>query len=259
MAKRPEYEKKNRKGGRDSKKDSGKYGDLKNKKIRREPKIDLSRFAGSSDEEDNTVVHTRPRNPKRVKKALANANNSGRPPKKVRKDAAQKPKEDDADDETSNNKTISFLKTENSNPSSTTEKKEEISQKKQKPGEKRLRGGVGVKEITIGKGAEVKNGARVSITYTGSFPSNHGKKGKVFDKNLNPNDPLQFVLGAGEVVPGLEIGMKGMNVGGERMITIPPALGYGSKGAPPDIPGGATLQFEVKLVAAGKGGRVREF
>jgi FK506-binding nuclear protein len=253
MAKRPEYDRKNKKGGRDS----GKYGDLKNKKIRREPKIDLSRFAGSSDEE--VVVHTKPRNPKRVKnKNPPNANNSGRPPKKARKDTAQKPKEDDSDDETSNDKTISFLKTKKSNPSSTTEKKEAISKKKQKPGENTWRGGVGVKEITIGEGAEVKNGARVSITYIGSFPSSHGKKGKVFDKNLITNDPLQFVLGAGEVVAGLEIGMKGMKVGGERMITIPPALGYGSKGAPPDIPGGSTLQFEVKLVAASKGGRVKK-
>ena len=65
------------------------------------------------------------------------------------------------------------------------------------------------------------------------------KKGKAFS----------FKLGAGEVIKGWDIGIAGMAAGGERRLTIPAAMGYGSKGAPPDIPGNSTLIFDVKALS----------
>jgi FK506-binding nuclear protein len=68
--------------------------------------------------------------------------------------------------------------------------------------------------------------------------------GKVFDKNVS-GKPFNFRLGAGEVIKGWDQGIVGMKLGGERKLTIPAPLAYGKRGAPPQIPGNATLVFEV--------------
>jgi FK506-binding nuclear protein len=60
--------------------------------------------------------------------------------------------------------------------------------------------------------------------------------------------PFSFKLGAGEVIKGWDIGVIGMAVGGERRLTIPASLGYGTKGAPPKIPPNSKLVFDVKLL-----------
>ena len=60
--------------------------------------------------------------------------------------------------------------------------------------------------------------------------------------------PFSFKLGAGEVIKGWDIGVMGMAVGGERRLTIPANLGYGSKGAPPKIPPNSKLVFDVKVL-----------
>jgi len=100
-----------------------------------------------------------------------------------------------------------------------------------------------MEDVLVGKGPAAKNGKRVSVRYIGKLP----KSGKVFDSNTK-GAPFKFRLGAGEVIKGWDLGVMGMAVGGTRKLTIPAALAYGSKGAPPDIPGGATLEFEVKLL-----------
>jgi len=115
--------------------------------------------------------------------------------------------------------------------------------------ERRLEGGIFVRDIIIGTGDQVRSGRKVSITYIGSFPDT----GKVFDKNVNKKNPLIFRLGTGEVIKGLERGMEGMRVGGERTITIPPELGYGKKGMGKEIPSNATLHFSVQLIHVGRG------
>jgi FKBP-type peptidyl-prolyl cis-trans isomerase len=110
--------------------------------------------------------------------------------------------------------------------------------------QRRLHGGVLVKDIIIGSGSTVKPGRKVSILYVGSLASN----GKVFDKNQNHSKPLQFRLGTGQVIRGLDIGLEGMKVGGERNITIPPELGYGNKAMGDKIPKNSTLVFQVRLI-----------
>lgn len=83
---------------------------------------------------------------------------------------------------------------------------------------------------------------KVGVRYIGKLTN-----GKVFDSNTK-GAPFVFRLGGGEVIKGWDVGVAGMNVGGTRKLTIPPALAYGSKGAPPDIPKNAVLEFEVKLL-----------
>jgi FK506-binding nuclear protein len=60
--------------------------------------------------------------------------------------------------------------------------------------------------------------------------------------------PFSFKLGAGEVIKGWDVGVVGMAVGGERRLTIPANMGYGSKGAPPHIPPNSKLIFDLKVL-----------
>lgn len=111
--------------------------------------------------------------------------------------------------------------------------------------ERRLDGGVIVKDIIIGGGPLVKHGRKVSILYEGKL-----EDGTVFDKKQNKRSPFQFRQGTGQVIKGLERGLEGMRSGGERIIKVPPKLGYGSKGAGP-VPKNATLTFSIYLMSVG--------
>lgn len=103
--------------------------------------------------------------------------------------------------------------------------------------------GVQVEEIALGKGPMAAKGRKVSILYDGRLIN-----GKRFDKNDNRKHPFKFRLGVGEVIKGMDRGVEGMRVGGKRRLTIPSKLGYGSQGAPPDIPRNATLIFDIEVL-----------
>ncbi|KAI9101991.1 hypothetical protein DFS34DRAFT_441195 [Phlyctochytrium arcticum] len=107
---------------------------------------------------------------------------------------------------------------------------------------KTLAGGLIVEDVTAGTGTKAKPGKKVSVRYIGRLTN-----GKVFDSNTK-GSPFNFRLGGGEVIRGWDQGIAGMSVGGSRKLTIPPSLAYGPRGAPPDIPPNATLEFEVKLL-----------
>lgn len=102
-----------------------------------------------------------------------------------------------------------------------------------------------VKDLEQGSGATAKSGDRVSVNYVGV----NYKSGKEFDASWDRGEPLTFMLGAGEVIPGWDQGVEGMKVGGRRELIIPPELGYGAAGAPPAIPPNETLVFVVDLEA----------
>ena len=73
-------------------------------------------------------------------------------------------------------------------------------------------------------------------------------RGKKFNSSKDSGSPFEFRLGAGEVIDGWDQGVAGMKVGGTRVLTVPPALGYGARGASGVIPPNATLVFEVELL-----------
>lgn len=98
-----------------------------------------------------------------------------------------------------------------------------------------------IKDVAEGSGMEARNGDMVIIHYTGKLPN-----GTVFDSSVG-RQPIRFVLGRGEVIPGWDQGLLGLKVGGKRKLTIPPHLGYGVSGSGP-IPPNATLLFDVELV-----------
>jgi FKBP-type peptidyl-prolyl cis-trans isomerase FkpA len=102
-----------------------------------------------------------------------------------------------------------------------------------------------------GQGEEARAGQQVSVHYTGwlLYGSERGRK---FDSSKDRREPFAFSLGAGQVIKGWDEGVQGMKVGGTRVLTIPPGLAYGARGAGGVIPPNATLIFEVELLAIEK-------
>ncbi|CAO3681374.1 unnamed protein product [Umbelopsis vinacea] len=118
-------------------------------------------------------------------------------------------------------------------------KKEEP--KKEQPKVTKLANGLIIEDIKTGDGPKAKAGQRIGMRYIGKL-----KNGKVFDKNVS-GKPFNFGLGRGEVIKGWDLGIVGMQIGGERRLTIPASLAYGSQNLP-GIPKNSTLIFDVKLL-----------
>jgi FKBP-type peptidyl-prolyl cis-trans isomerase len=108
---------------------------------------------------------------------------------------------------------------------------------------KKTPSGLRYEDVAPGEGKEASANKTVSVHYTGWLPN-----GEKFDSSRDRNQPFSFTLGAGQVIAGWDEGVLGMKVGGRRKLVIPPDLGYGTAGAPPDIPPGATLVFDIELL-----------
>ena len=101
-----------------------------------------------------------------------------------------------------------------------------------------------------GNGTVARDGDVVQVNYTGWLYDAAAKdhRGKEFDSSLDGGEPIDFTLGAGEVIQGWDQGIRGMRVGGKRTLIIPARLAYGSRGAGDAVPPDATLVFDVDLV-----------
>jgi peptidylprolyl isomerase len=107
--------------------------------------------------------------------------------------------------------------------------------------------GLQITDSVIGTGATPKTGQTCVMHYTGWLYEN-GVKGKKFDSSVDRGQPFEFPIGAGRVIRGWDEGVATMKVGGKRTLIIPPALGYGARGAGGVIPPNATLMFDVELL-----------
>ncbi|KAF9166302.1 Peptidyl-prolyl cis-trans isomerase fpr2 [Actinomortierella ambigua] len=90
---------------------------------------------------------------------------------------------------------------------------------------------------------KTKVGDRLAIQYVGKL----WEDGKQFDSSWDRDQPFRFTLGNGEVIQGMDTGMRGMCLGEKRKLTIPAHLGYAGKGTP-GIPPNSILVFETELV-----------
>jgi peptidylprolyl isomerase len=107
--------------------------------------------------------------------------------------------------------------------------------------------GLTIIDTTIGTGASPKPGQTCVMHYTGWLYED-GKKGAKFDSSVDRGQPFEFPIGQQRVIAGWDEGVATMKVGGKRTLIIPPALGYGSRGAGGVIPPNATLIFNVELL-----------
>jgi FKBP-type peptidyl-prolyl cis-trans isomerase FkpA len=107
--------------------------------------------------------------------------------------------------------------------------------------------GLQIQDTRVGEGAEAVPGRNVVVHYTGWLYED-GQQGAKFDSSRDRDEPFIFPLGEGMVIRGWDEGVQGMKVGGQRTLIIPPALGYGARGAAGVIPPNATLKFDVELL-----------
>ncbi|XP_033104733.1 peptidyl-prolyl cis-trans isomerase FKBP2-like [Anneissia japonica] len=110
-------------------------------------------------------------------------------------------------------------------------------------GEKQKKLQIGVKKKVENCERRSAKGDVLHMHYTGTL-----EDGTEFDSSIPRKQPFTFTLGAGQVIKGWDQGLLTMCVGEKRKLIIPSHLGYGDRGAPPKIPGGATLIFEVELL-----------
>jgi FKBP-type peptidyl-prolyl cis-trans isomerase len=102
--------------------------------------------------------------------------------------------------------------------------------------------GLWYEDITIGTGPAVTAGDRVRVLYMGWLAN-----GTLFDSKDDADDPLEFRVGLGQVIPGWDEGLLDMQPGGVRKLVIRPGLGYGSRTVG-EIPGNSTLVFSITLL-----------
>jgi len=98
-------------------------------------------------------------------------------------------------------------------------------------------------ELVDGTGPTPQRGQTLTVHYTGTLVN-----GFKFDSSRDRGTPMEFKFGVQPMIKGWDEGLATMKVGGRRKLVVPPALGYGPQGRPPDIPGNSILIFDVELL-----------
>jgi len=142
--------------------------------------------------------------------------------------------------ETSEKTTVS-----SSNPNSSPDYRAFLDKAAAEPGAIKTASGLVYRVITAGSGASPKATDTVKVNYRGTLIS-----GKEFDSSYARKEPAEFPLNM--VIPCWTEGVQLMKVGGKSQLVCPASIAYGESGAPPDIPGGATLVFEIELLGITK-------
>ncbi|EEB05981.1 FKBP-type peptidyl-prolyl cis-trans isomerase [Schizosaccharomyces japonicus yFS275] len=181
---------------------------------------------------------------KKEKKAKKDEKNED---KETDKEDKEKEGEAEAEEENESNSSAEVESTPSSGSKRSRDQASAEPSKKQKTEteqypKKKLEGDVMVQDKVMGMGPVAKTGKRIAVRYIGRLSN-----GKVFDKNVS-GKPFSFYLGKGEVIRGWDIGIPGMQIGGQRTIQIPALLAYGKKKIP-GIPPNSDLTFEVKLLS----------
>ena len=102
--------------------------------------------------------------------------------------------------------------------------------------------GLYVHDVVVGTGPVADSMSTAEVHYTGWLAD-----GTIFDSSRG-KETFRFTVGIGQVIQAWDEGVRGMRVGGKRLLVVPPKLGYGDIGMAPVIPRMATLVFEVELV-----------
>jgi FKBP-type peptidyl-prolyl cis-trans isomerase FkpA len=108
------------------------------------------------------------------------------------------------------------------------------------PGAVRTPSGLIYRELRAGTGTSPLPNDTVNVSYHGTLAN-----GKEFDASNGIKFPLN------RVIPCWTEGVQKMKVGGKAELVCPASIGYGEAGSPPEIPGGATLIFEIELLGIG--------
>lgn len=105
-----------------------------------------------------------------------------------------------------------------------------------------------ITDTVVGQGRVASTGSTVTIHYTGWLyaPKSPKQRGNKFDSSLD-GTPYTFKLGSGAVIKGWDEGVKGMKVGGKRLLVVPASMGFGKDGLGP-VPPTANLLFEIELM-----------
>jgi FKBP-type peptidyl-prolyl cis-trans isomerase len=107
--------------------------------------------------------------------------------------------------------------------------------------------GLRYQELEIGGGEAAESG-KVAVIHFTAWLDDDGTKGAPYFDTREQGEPVAFKVGTDNVMPGWNIGVAGMRVGGKRLLMIPARLGYGAKGVAELVPPHADLIFEVELV-----------
>lgn len=121
------------------------------------------------------------------------------------------------------------------------------------PAKRTVGGGIVLEDTVLGDGREVRHASSVEIAYECWVLKDDGsERGMAIDR-ATARDPYGFVVGSGEVIPGLSEGIKGMRPGGRRVLTVPWQYAYGAKGKKPFVPPKSAMRFDVQLIETGAG------